>query len=204
VSAFSPLCEVAAGNGYWAALLRARGADVNACDVRPPADGKGFCPVAKAGPEYLETPAGRDRNLFLCYPDQEADSVALSCLQKFVGEFVVCAGEEFAGGTKNMRAAPFGRSCNPEFQEALATDFHCVLRLDLPCHPLAQDTLTVWKRTAKTTIVYGGDDDDDEPAPDGDGDDEDDVDHYAYVPEEERIPLDAAAPFLKHLLERKS
>ena len=38
VAKYGPLVEVGAGTGYWAALLRARGVDVDAYDVQPPTD----------------------------------------------------------------------------------------------------------------------------------------------------------------------
>ena len=74
-----------------------------------------------------------------------------------------------------------GRTTDADFQVQLATTFHKVLAVPLPCWPYSRDTLTVWKRTT-TLIAEGG--------------------MWAHIPPEERLQQSAgvAAPSLAHLL----
>ena len=77
VARYSPLVEIGAGTGYWAHLLRERGADVVAYDIAPPATHENhyhskrecFFPVQLGSDASV---AGHhDRTLFLCWPPYE-------------------------------------------------------------------------------------------------------------------------------------
>ena len=88
LASLSPLLEVGAGTGYWAALLRRRGADVVATDVAPPdgtsgtldnphhvsvvAGGRVLCADGEAAAAAL----GADRAIVFMYP-HSADAAAL-------------------------------------------------------------------------------------------------------------------------------
>ncbi|KAL7550970.1 hypothetical protein ACHAWF_014176 [Thalassiosira exigua] len=164
--------------------------------------------VRRGGPEDLAGVA--DRTLFLCYPDEEdlpqndregdddeegdsdppPQSMAASCLEHYSGSTVVHVGELY-GDSLSTEQSPFGRSSSPEFQCRLASEFHCVLKMRLQNWLHVRDTLSVWKRSETCCIAFRdeGDDDDVEEA------------HYKYVPPDEVLPVDAAAPCVAHLLE---
>jgi len=137
--------------------------------------------------------------LFLCYPDEDLSmggtngdspqSMATECLKHFRGDTIIHVGELF-GDTLTMDHAPWGRSSGPEFQERLAGEYHCLLRATVPNWLHARDTISVWKRTQRCSIVFQGD---------GDGD-SDCEDEYRYIPPDETLPNDLAAPSVKHLL----
>jgi hypothetical protein len=211
---FCPLVEIGSGaNAYWCRQMKARGMNVVAYDSDPTVGGKiakassssssdvhknkgGFV-VQQGGPSVLAEPANAARNLFLCYPDEndsaeeEGFSLGLACLQDFQGDHVVHVGEIY-GDTLSVDQAPWGRSSSLQFQERLATEFHCVLQIPLPNWVHVRDTLTVWKRSSLCTLVFAADEEDEE--------DEDEEVSYRYIPPEERIPSVRVAPFLRHLL----
>jgi hypothetical protein len=118
VAAHSPLVEVGAGTGYWAALLAARGAEVVAYDCNPPGGlhpvgalpdehwteefGRAavnywghrdsYFPVQFSGPEAVALHPGR--TLFLCWPPYEGGEEFLrACLAHYRGGVLLYAGE---------------------------------------------------------------------------------------------------------------
>jgi len=152
-----------------------------------------------------------DRTLFLCYPDEEDNqmpensskdekgelqaplSMAASCLEHYSGEYVIHVGELY-GDTLSLEQAPFGRSSSSEFQQRLAGEYHCILKLKLNNNWLhVRDTLSVWKRTETCCMAFEKEDG-------GEEDDSDDDMYYKYIPLEETIPVDVAAPCCAHLL----
>mmetsp|Transcript_25627 Transcript_25627/g.33553 ORF Transcript_25627/g.33553 Transcript_25627/m.33553 type:complete len:336 (+) Transcript_25627:48-1055(+) len=161
--------------------------------------------VEPGGPEMLLKESNKGRNLFLCYPDDYEDSeesLALNCLKKFTGDYVIHVGELF-GQTLSCRQAPWGRTSDPNFQEHLCSTFHQVLQLGLPHWPHSRDTLTVWKRTISVPVDLEENEQETEQYEDTDvgptnGGGEEDI--WANIPPEERIPSDIAAPYLSHLL----
>lgn len=205
---FAPLVEIGCGaNAYWCKLMKGAGIDIVAYDDDPESGGKiakshlkgQQLRTKKGGPEVLGHPSNEGRNLFLCYPDEnesmgedgEQFSLGLACLGEFKGDYVIHVGEVY-GDTLSVDQAPWGRSSSPGFQERLATEFHCVMRIQLPNWIHVRDTLTVWKRSSLCAIVFG------------DEDDEGSVEEvaYRYIPPEERLPVEQAAPFLAHFLQR--
>jgi len=166
--------------------------------------------IRQGGPAALSEDAEiRDsgRTLFLCYPDEDvlqddddeegeapSMSMAAACLEHFTGSTIIHVGELY-GDTLSLEQAPFGRSSSSEFQQRLAGEFHCVLKMKLENNWLhVSDTLSVWKRSETCCMTFQNDDE-------SDGDDGSDDDaYYKYIPPEEVLPIDLAAPCVAHLL----
>lgn len=184
LAAFQPLVEIGCGKGYWARMLHDRGVDIMAVDKMEPKQGN-WTYTLQGGPEVLQKRVIRTRSLFLCYPDEDAD-VAMQCLEYFSGEHVIHVGELISTGTKcGSEQRPWGRSSSSAFQEKLMEEFHCILVIALPSFPIADDYLTVWKRTEFT---HGADEEQ--------GDD----DVWAAIPVNERLSQERAAKCAEHLL----
>ena len=175
--------------------------------------------IRRGGPTILSTDkdiSDSKRTLFLCYPDEEEyheseseeededsytghdmkspkpKSMGAACLQHFTGSTIIHVGELY-GDTLGLDQSPWGRSSSCEFQERLAAEYHCILRMKLTNNWLhVKDTLSVWKRSEICEMVYENDSDDE------DGSTEEEC--YKYIPPEEQLPLDAAAPCVAHLL----
>lgn len=164
----------------------------------------------KGGPEVLSKNkeiSKSNRTLVLCYPDEDVSptdsenngskqekSLGFQCLDHYKGTYIIHIGELY-GDTLSMDQAPYGRSSSCEFQERLASEYHCLLKASLPNWLHVRDTVSVWKRTQLCTMVFAADSEDE--------DDEDEVMEYKYIPPEERVPSDIAAPCLQHLLHNK-
>ena len=167
------------------------------------------------GPSILSTDSDvRDsgRTLFLCYPDEEEyqgddsedesdddqehqskpKSMAAACLEHFTGSTIIHVGELY-GDTLCMDQSPWGRSSSNEFQERLAAKYHCILKMKLQNNWLhVRDSLSVWKRTETCCMVYENDDGEEGSA---------EEDEYKYIPPEEELLMDLAAPCVAHLLQ---
>jgi len=156
--------------------------------------------IHSGGPKALKLKNMYKRALFLCYPDEDvmeddtrddsAQSMGAACLEHYKGNTVIHVGELY-GDTPSMDQAPWGRSSGPEFQQRLASEYHCILRAKLNNWLHVNDTISVWKRTELCSIVFQGDEGDDES---------DDEVEYRHIPEDQRLPTDVAAPCVKHLL----
>lgn len=107
VSAFSPLVEVGAGRGYWAALLASLGADIICFDSNPPhGDGENhwartagiYHPVHQAYSE-VAAPEYPGRTLFVCWPNygDPAAAVAVHNYRLAGGTRLVYVGEGHGG-----------------------------------------------------------------------------------------------------------
>ncbi len=148
---FSPLIEIGSGKGYWAKLLQNRGVDIIGYDKFT--GGKNpdnFTKIKEGGPEKLLDDVANNRNLFLCYPD-EAESIAIVCLENYTGEYIIHVGELMCNTTGTMAGppvAPYGRTTSAEFQITLPEQFHCLLIANLSLrYPYSKDCISVWKRT---------------------------------------------------------
>lgn len=102
----SPIVEVGAGSGYWAKLLRERGAKVAPYDIDPypllnSQVSYSHAAVAKGGPERALRHHPK-RTLFLCWPSYAQDWAA-EALDLHEGEHVVYIGEGDGGCTGNDR-----------------------------------------------------------------------------------------------------
>jgi hypothetical protein len=100
VAALSPLVEVGCGNGYWASLLRARGARVDCFDTatiyKPGTHGRlthPYVPIA-VGDEFRATQMYPDSTLLLCWPPYDSP-MAANALRSTRAEFVVFVGEVY-------------------------------------------------------------------------------------------------------------
>jgi hypothetical protein len=94
-----------------------------------------------------------------------------------------------------MEQTPWGRSSSSDFQQRLASEFHCILKVELPNWLHVRDTISVWKRSAKSTIIFAADSEEE--------DDEDEEIEYRHIPVNERLPMNLAAPCCTHLLPQK-
>lgn len=178
---FSPIVEIGCGaQAYWCRLMEQSGIDVVGYDIQPESGGsishgnKVSCNttfrVQKGGPAKLDLPENHGRTLLLCYADEDDEclenedeeqaSLGSACLEHYRGDYVIHVGELF-GDSLSMDQAPWGRSSSPEFQQRLAAEYHCVLRVDLTSWLHVRDTLSVWKRSETCTIVFATEDDDD-------------------------------------------
>lgn len=218
---FSPIVEVGCGaNAYWCRAMKAAGVDVLGYDIKPKEGGKietnnhtkvdpriNNFSVMTGGPEVLAKEHLKNRTLFLCYPDEEtlettddddesndedkdAQSLGSACLEHFQGKYVIHVGELY-GETLSMDQAPWGRSSGPEFQQRLASEYHCLLKAKLTNWLHVRDTISVWKRSEICPIVFDAE---------GEDDDEEEVE-YRHIPKDEILPLDLAAPCLSYLLD---
>jgi hypothetical protein len=130
----SPVVELGAGGGYWAYLLRERGAEVVALDSA--VEGNEYASTHWTKIEYGWEGSLREypeHTLFLCWPLH--DLTAESALDHYDGQTVVYVGEH-AGGC----CATSG------FFALLERDFYCEKRIDIPRFWGMCDYMTVWKR----------------------------------------------------------
>jgi hypothetical protein len=102
----SPIVEIGAGTGYWAALVKDAGGDIVAFDAHPPhidsdknqyhPNQAMFFPVKRG----FESAAAKhsDRSLFLCWPPYNSQ-MAHRSLQLYTGQTVIFVGEGNGGCT---------------------------------------------------------------------------------------------------------
>jgi hypothetical protein len=225
---FSPLIEIGCGaNAYWCILMKQAGIDVTGYDTNPGEGGtiaasssskqQTDFTVQAGGPQVLSLPENAKHALFLCYPDESDEvvmpqsdagddeddqdgnsagvpiSMGAACLGYFQGDYVIHVGELFSEANLSMEQAPWGRSSSPEFQQQLAAEYHCLLRVALPNWLHVRDSLSVWKRSETCTIVFAADEEEESDA-------EDEEVQYRHIPVKERLPTNAVAPCLAHLL----
>ena len=167
--------------------------------------------IKQGGPSVLEDDETcANRTLFLCYPDEEDDdeekyndngeeefriSMGAKCLESYQGQYVIHVGELFLDFNLSLDQAPWGRSSAQEFQERLAAEYHCLLKVALPSWIHVRDSISVWKRSERQTMVFAAEDS---------NDDEDDEEiEYRNIPVEEQLPTNLAAPCLLHLLPKE-
>jgi hypothetical protein len=174
--------------------------------------------IRQGGPNVLELKENAKRTLFLCYPDEDDQepeeqddedednnnnydddrepqaptSMGWRCLDHYQGDHVIHVGELFSDANLSIDQAPWGRSSSPEFQQRLASEYHCLLKAQLPNWLHTRDSISVWKRSETCAIVFAADEEEDS--------DEDEEVEYRHIPLDERLPSDLAAPCLQHLL----
>jgi hypothetical protein len=130
--------------GYWAALLRARGVDVAACDRAPPGSGarnryhrRGRRPWTdierRASVEAVRRYA--DRTLVLCWPPYEDDAASYAVLRAYRGDMVAYIGEPDEGATGSVR-----------FHRELGLNWTPIETLELPHWPRLRDRVVVYRR----------------------------------------------------------
>ena len=144
LAAQGPLVECGAGMGYWAALLKARGVDVLAYDLAPPAaeaqnDYHRFArapwmPIERED-SVLAARRHGDRTLVLCWPPFEDDRSSYTVLRAYRGDTLVYIGERGEGAMGSVR-----------FHRELALNWSVEEEVPLPNWPRLRDTLTVYRR----------------------------------------------------------
>jgi hypothetical protein len=135
-----PVLEVAAGTGYWAALLRERGVDVHPTDAEPSGN-----EYHQAGQVWLDVEratavdaarAWPERALLICWPPPDDDSAGYAAVRAYTGDTVLYVGGGADGPTGTARL-------HREFDlNWTVTD-----ELALPSWPGIPDRLTVWRRS---------------------------------------------------------
>lgn len=144
----SPIVEIGAGRGYWAALLQEAGATVLCYDIAPPdqvddnrwapsssehgvLDTRVFTEIRKGGPEkVLEH---QDHTLFLCWPPYQ-NLMAHDCLHQYKGDTVVYIGEDD------------GCTADESFHKFLSEDFEQVEDITIPFWDGLHDHLGIYIR----------------------------------------------------------
>jgi hypothetical protein len=135
--ALSLLVEIGAGSGYWAQLLRDRGADVLAFDEEPDPEvntwiSRQWGPVIKASAEIAgEHP---ERTLLLIWPARNS-TMASDALESYGGNCVAYIGEGWGAHDADDR-----------FFEMLETGWEVVQEVDIPQWDGMHDYLTVYRR----------------------------------------------------------
>ena len=144
MSRWGPLIECGAGTGYWAALLRARGADIVACDLAPPGGATGNAYHAHARRPWTEVraasavaalAANQDRTLLLCWPPYDDDGASYAALRAYRGDVVVYVGGGPGGPTGTVR-----------FHRELRLNWHPAEQAAVPNWPGLRDRLVSYRR----------------------------------------------------------
>lgn len=203
IKSFSPIVEIGCGNGYWAYLLRKLEVDIIAVD-KVVDDSTAWTNIVKGNPKILQQDNCKNRNLFLCYPDEDR-SMAEKCLKYFVGDIILHVGEMIhTGGTNSGQPQiPFGRTTSADFQIKLAENFHCLLVAEIPRFPFSNDTISVWKRTnfvAGLNFNSVDSPSDSENASNYPTNAMDNLNLWKSIPANERLSINLASPSLQHLL----
>lgn len=143
---YAPIIDCGAGTGYWAALLRALGADVVACDLAPPgrtprddnryhdAGRRPWAPVQVTS-AVTALRANPGRTLFLCWPPCDDDGASYAALRAYHGDLFAYAGGGQDGPTGTVR-----------FHRELVLNWHPVEQVMLPNWPGLRDRLVVYRR----------------------------------------------------------
>jgi tetratricopeptide (TPR) repeat protein len=146
-----PIVEVGAGTGYWAALLRRRGADIIAYDALPAETKRnGYTSRNVSWTEVLlgseSTVAFHpDRTLMLCWPPNR-DVMATKALEFYTGDRLIYIGEEWPGCTADFN-----------FHQKLQQNWTLETRVNLPRWSLITDSVFIYARNktappAQTTL----------------------------------------------------
>jgi hypothetical protein len=138
---YSPLIEIGAGTGYWAALASAAGADVVAFDQNPPAlaskrnhwhpNTNRFFDVRRGGAAKVHEHPGR--TLFLCWPPMQCPMPG-QALAAYTGDIVIFVGEMH------------GCCENGDFTAAIERDWDLVEEVDNPQWHGIHDYMGVYRR----------------------------------------------------------
>jgi len=143
IVACGPVVEVAAGNGYWASLVRAAGGDIVACDTEPGSnhwcDGPLYFDVVKADAREFVL-QHQDRALMFCWPFM--DNVAYVTLQVYTGSCVVYIGESDGGCCANAA-----------FFELLYREFEEIDDIQIPQFYGLHDRMNVYRRLTERSVI---------------------------------------------------
>ena len=164
IAEYSPVAELAAGNGHWTAMLRARGVDAlafdtamasrryshgSAAEAEASEEGAALMGtreagvVTEGGPELAAQHS--DRAMLLVWPDYGGQgSYARDCLAAYTGEVLLLVGE-WRGRTFAMCGVS-GEAFSEAFQLEVEAKFELVRVERLPSWPGYLDALAVWRR----------------------------------------------------------
>lgn len=136
-----PLLEVGAGTGYWAALLRDRGVDVQPTDAEPTdntyhRDGREWTEVTRSV-AVDAVKAWPDRTLLICWPPPDDDTAGYAAVRAYTGDTVLYIGGGADGPTGTAR-----------LHRELDLNWTVSDELALPSWPGIPDRLTVWRRSS--------------------------------------------------------
>ena len=154
LAALGPLVEAGAGTGYWAALLRDRGADVLAYDVAPPGGpvpnayhpGRHTWTEVRPGDAVTAVRAHPDRTLLLCWPPFDDDAAGYQAVRAYRGEILAYVGD-----------APGGATGTPRLHQELALNWTPRSTTALPAWPGLADRLVVYGRNPRRRPLTGRD-----------------------------------------------
>jgi hypothetical protein len=138
IAQLSPIVEIGAGGGYWASLLRQRGATIDCYDANPyplfnyQVD-RSHIAIAKGGPERALR-HHPDRTLLLCWPSY-AKPWSEEALELHRGEHVAYVGEGKGGCTGT-----------DYFHDLLEERYEEVDAVAIPQWPGLHDWLSIWRR----------------------------------------------------------
>ena len=139
IAACGPIIEIGAGLGYWAALLRARGADVVAFDdfswdILHNGKEPKWTTIEEGGTDAVR--GHGHRTLFLCWPPY-SQSMARHALSCYKGGTVIYVGEGEEGCTGDEA-----------FHEKLERHWRVVRVVNIPQMPYVHDRLWIYRRRA--------------------------------------------------------
>jgi hypothetical protein len=132
LAGYGPLVECGAGTGYWAALLRARGVDVEASDKVP---GRPPWTRVHRRDAVAAVRASRGRTLFVCWPPFDDDGASYAAVRAYRGDMLLYVG----GG----RGGPTGTD---RFHTELELNWSPVEQVAVPTWPGLRDRLVVYRR----------------------------------------------------------
>lgn len=135
----SPIVEIGAGTGYWAAMVTDAGGTVVAYDLYPPCTSENpyalqaqWHPVLEGGADWI--PEHPHSTLFLCWPP-EANDMAADALWEYAGDTFVYVGE------------PRGeRTATPAFFDLLDRDWRLDEYIPLPQWSTCLDGMYIYVR----------------------------------------------------------
>lgn len=137
---YEPVVEIGAGTGYWAALLRKRGANLIAYDSQLAETGRNG--YTFKGSSWTEVLAGTesvvayhpDRSLMLCWPPDKTE-MAYQALKMYRGNTLIYIGEE-----------PPGCTADEKFHALVKNEWQLEKCVRLPQWHLLHDCLFVYSR----------------------------------------------------------
>lgn len=135
-----PIVEIGAGTGYWAALLRQRGADIIAYDASLAEAGRNGYTLK--GSSWTEVLVGTesavvyhpDRALMLCWPPHN-DEMAYRALKSYRGGILIYIGEE-----------PPSCTADQKFHDLVKEQWKLVDRIDLTRWHMIKDSAFFYSR----------------------------------------------------------
>ena len=138
IAKLSPLVEIGAGTGFWAALLARRGVDI-VCTGERDADEPYTQTVGRYHPVKAVGDVGlaylRDRNAFTCWPPYDDDLAYRVALRLRPGRYLAYIGESYGGCTGD-----------DQFHEYVKDAFEMVEEIEIPQWGGLHDYLWIYKK----------------------------------------------------------